>query len=154
MYKMRSLTVMRRVTVAEAAKLLGISADGVRMRVRRGTIDHEKDETGRLVVYVDEAELDRNESQDASPDAYLAVLQEQIEQLRNDVTDWKEQLREEREANRENRRLLAAALERIPAIEPPDTPSEPRESPVKGSEEPHSTHAPPDQEKPSQRRSW
>src|SRR5215203_6611518 len=126
MYNTRSLTVMLRVTVAEAAKLLGISADGVRMRVRRGTIDHEKDETGRLVVYVDEAELDRNESQDASPDAYLAVLQEQIEQLRNDVADWKEQLREEREANRENRRLLAAALERIPAIEPA---AETRESP-------------------------
>jgi hypothetical protein len=160
MYKMRSLTVMRRVTVAEAAKLLGISADGVRMRVRRGTIDHEKDETGHLVVYVDEAELDRNESQDDSPDAYLAVLQEQIEQLRNDVTDWKEQLREEREANRENRRLLAAALERIPAIEPPpDTvPSEPPESPETASEEPYSTHAPPKPETPvpdpQRKRSW
>jgi excisionase family DNA binding protein len=160
MYKTRSLTVMHRVTVAEAAKLLGISADGVRMRVRRGTIDHEKDETGRLVVYVDEAELDRNESQDDSPDAYLAVLQEQIEQLRNDVTDWKEQLREEREANRENRRLLAAALERIPAIEPPsDTvPSEPPESPETVSEEPYSTHAPPKPETPvpdpQRKRSW
>src|SRR5215207_4200126 len=144
MYNTRSLTVMLRVTVAEAAKLLGISADGVRMRVRRGTIDHEKDETGRLVVYVDEAELDRNELQDASPDAYLAVLQEQIEQLRNDVADWKEQLREEREANRENRRLLAAALERIPAIEPPPgtVPSEPPESPETASQE------------PPQRRSW
>jgi hypothetical protein len=31
-------------------------------------------------------------------------------------------LEEERAANRENRRLLAAALERIPAIEAPDEP--------------------------------
>jgi hypothetical protein len=121
---------MHKVTVAEAAKLLGISADGVRMRVRRGTIDHEKDETGRLIVYVDEAELERNEAQDTSVDAYLTLLQEQIEQLRNDVTDWKEQLREEREANRENRRLLAAALERLPpALEAPEkAPSEPSEA--------------------------
>jgi hypothetical protein len=35
------------------------------------------------------------------------------------------QLTQEREANRENRRLLAAALERIPAIESP----EPRDGP-------------------------
>ncbi len=33
----------------------------------------------------------------------------------------REQLAAEREANRENRRLLAAALERIPAIEAPET---------------------------------
>jgi DNA-binding transcriptional MerR regulator len=131
-----SLTVMLRVTVAEAAKLLGISADGVRMRVRRGTIDHEKDENGRLLVYVDEAELDRNEAQDATADMYLALLQEQIELLRNEVTDWKEQLREEREANRENRRLLAAALERLPpALEAPEkASSEARESPETASE--------------------
>src|SRR5215208_4694989 len=114
------LTVMHKVTVAEAAKLLGISADGVRMRVRRGTIDHEKDETGRLLVYVDEAELERNETQDSSPDAYLALLQEQIEQLRNDVADRKQQLWEGRDANRENLGLLAAALERRPpALESP-----------------------------------
>ena len=156
MYNTRCLTVMLKVTVAEAAKLLGISPDGVRMRVRRGTIDHEKDEAGRLLVYVDEGELERNDVQDSSPDAYLAVLQKQIEQLRNDVADWKEQLREEREANRENRRLLAAALERIPAIEPaPDTvPSEPPETPETASEEPYSTHAPPEQQESSQRRSW
>jgi len=136
---------MHRVTVAEAAKLLGISADGVRMRVRRGTIDHEKDENGRLVVYVDETELERNEAQDATADMYLAMLEGQIEQLRNDVQDWKEQLREEREANRENRRLLAAALERLPpALEAPGkASSEAQERSETASEEPYSTHAPP-----------
>jgi TolA-binding protein len=144
MYTTRFLTVMRRVTVAEAAKLLGITPDGVRMRVRRGSIEHEKDENGRVVVYVDEAELDRNEVQDTSPNAYLATLQEQIEQLRNDVEDWKEELRQEREANRENRRLLAAALERVPpALEAPkEEPSEAPGGPQPASEEPYSTHSP------------
>jgi len=150
-----TLTVMHKVTVAEAAKLLGISADGVRMRVRRGTIDHEKDETGRLLVYVDEAELERNEAQDTSVDAYLTLLQEQIEQLRNDVTDWKEQLREEREANRENRRLLAAALERLPpALEAPEkTPSEATEGRQSASEE-ATEGRPPEEEQSPQKRSW
>jgi excisionase family DNA binding protein len=156
MYTTRSLTValivMHRVTVAEAAKLLGISADGVRMRVRRGTIEHEKDENGRLLVYLDEAELERNEAEDSTADMYLALLREQIEQLRNEVTDWKEQLREEREANRENRRLLAAALERLPpALE---APSEAREGPESGSEEATQGTTPPEQQEPSQRRSW
>ena len=151
---------MHRVTVAEAAKLLGISADGVRMRVRRGTIDHEKDENGRLVVYVDETELERNEAQDATADTYLAMLEGQIEQLRNDVQDWKEQLREEREANRENRRLLAAALERLPpALEAPvKASSEAQERSETASEEPYSTHAPPEASGPpgeaQRKRSW
>jgi hypothetical protein len=147
---------MHRVTVAEAAKLLRISADGVRMRVRRGTIDHEKDENGRLLVYVDEAELDRNEAQDATADMYLALLQEQIELLRNEVTDWKEQLREEREANRENRRLLAAALERLPpALEAPEkASSETQERPETVSEESGRGDTPPGQEHPVERPSW
>jgi DNA-binding transcriptional MerR regulator len=156
MYTTRFLTVMRRVTASEAAKLLGITPDGVRMRVRRGSIEHEKDESGRLYVYVDEAELDRNETQDPSLDAYLAMLQDQIEQLRNDVADWKEQLREEREANRENRRLLAAALERLPpALEAPqEYPSEAARGPesrLGDEEEPYSTHAPPKPMTPVQR---
>ena len=47
------------------------------------------------------------------------------------------QVEEEREANRENRRLLAAALERIPPqIE---APREEREAPESASEEPTNT---------------
>ena len=150
------ITVMRKVTVAEAAQLLRISADSVRMRVRRGTLDHEKDENGRLLVYLDEAELERNEAQDATADMYLALLQEQIEQLRNEVTDWKEQLREEREANRENRRLLTTALERLPpALEAPEKAfSEARESPESASEKATQGSTPPDQEETPQRHSW
>jgi hypothetical protein len=159
MYATRSitvaLTVMHKVTVAEAAKLLGISADGVRMRVRRGTIDHEKDETGRLLVYVDEAELERNEAQDTSVDAYLTLLQEQIEQLRNDVTDWKEQLREEREANRENRRLLLAALERLPpALEAPEEASSEATEGRQSASERSSQGRTPEEEQSPQKRSW
>jgi len=76
-----------------------------------------------------------------------ADLKDQVENLQRELEVRNDELRRKDH-------LLAAALERIPAIEPPDTPSEPRESSVKGSEEQHSTHAPPDQEKPSQRRSW
>jgi hypothetical protein len=43
------------------------------------------------------------------------------------IEDVREQLEAEREANRENRRLIAALTSRIPELEAP-APSEPRES--------------------------
>jgi hypothetical protein len=48
------------------------------------------------------------------------------------IATLREQLEAERQAHAEARRLLAAALERIPAIE---APSEPQESPVSGEEQ-------------------
>jgi hypothetical protein len=57
---------------------------------------------------------------------------ELVEVLREQVEDLRARLDREQEANRENRRLLAAALERIPELEAPREPSEaeePRESP-------------------------
>src|SRR5918999_5591194 len=46
------LTVMDRVTVQEAAQRLGISQDAVRQRVRRGSMRHDKDDKGRVYVYL------------------------------------------------------------------------------------------------------
>ncbi len=55
---------------------------------------------------------------------------ERITELRDTVRDLRERLDREEEANRENRRLLAAALERIPAIEAPrDEPHAPETAP-------------------------
>ena len=45
---------------------------------------------------------------------------ELVESLQDQITYLRQQLAAERDANSENRRLLAAALERIPAIEPPE----------------------------------
>ena len=110
-----------RLTVAEAAERLGVTQDAVRKRMVRGTIRHVR-EDGRLYVYLDTFERASNTIQDEGQDAasntvsdevqdrYARSLEDQIEYLRT-------QLDAERAANRENRRLLAAALERIPAIE-------------------------------------
>ena len=62
----------------------------------------------------------------------------------------RDQLREEREANRENRRIIAGLVQRVPELE---AAPEPRESPVTSSEEPGSTPAPSEKEK-KQERSW
>lgn len=109
----------QRLNAQDAAAALGISVDAVRMRARRGSLESEHDANGRLYVW-----LDIDEPQ---PDS--AAL---ISELRAHNATLREQLAAERRANDENRRLLAAALERIPAIEAPAAPEspEPRESPV------------------------
>ncbi len=96
----------QRLDVNQAAEALGISTDAVRKRARRGTLDAGKTEDGSLFVW-----LDNGTPNGSTPtQAHLDSLQEQIEFLR-------------RELERKDH-LLAAALERIPAIEAPQTASE------------------------------
>jgi hypothetical protein len=110
----------RRLTVHEAARRLGISEDAVRMRVKRETLTSEREE-GRLYVLLDE---------DPTTDP-TDRTDELIEELRNRVGSLEDQLGQERRANDENRRLLLAALERIPPqIEAPT------ESPLRAEEAP------------------
>ncbi len=91
----------RRMTVHDAARSLGISEDAVRMRVKRDTLEAER-ENGKLYVLLE--------------DEPTAEPTELVEELRNQVQDLRTRLDKETEANRENRRLLAAALERIPEL--------------------------------------
>ena len=109
---------------------LGISEGAVRMRIKRGTLDSTRVHD-RLYVLLDaEPHTDPTRS---DTDRLISTLEEQ--------------LRLEREAHAEARRLLAAALERIPALEPPDTPEAPSE-PVP------STETPPERETPAERVPW
>src|SRR5215208_7147897 len=100
----------RRVTVREAAVLLGISEGAVRMRVKRRTLPSTR-EGGRLYVLLN---IDPTPEPDRPHDGTHDRTSELIDTLR-------EQLDAERQAHAEARRLLAAALERIPAIEAPET---------------------------------
>jgi hypothetical protein len=118
---------VRRTTVAEAAELLGISAEAMRGRIRRGTLPVER-EGGTVYVLLEHQVDDRTTGDQPTDrtDALIDTLTQQIEDLR-------EQVRSERQAHAEARRLLAAALERIPAIE---APQEPSESPSEATEQP------------------
>jgi excisionase family DNA binding protein len=111
----------QRATVAEAAVLLGISEGAVRMRVKRGTLPSTR-EGGRLYVLLN---IDPTPEPERPHDGTHDRTSELIDTLR-------EQLEAERQAHAEARRLLAAALERIPAIQaPPDE----RESPETAEEQ-------------------
>jgi predicted ArsR family transcriptional regulator len=130
----------RRVTVAEAAEILGVSVEAVRGRIKRGTLEAERTPEGVFVL------LAANQSTDQG--AYQTVsAAEFIEEMRDRIRDLREQLASERRANEENRRIIAALTQRIPEIEAPASP-ETRESPETPSEDPYLTHAPPTPERP------
>jgi len=130
---------MDRVTVAEAADRLGVTRDAIRKRIKRGSIEWETELDDEVFVYVeasakDTAPTNGDMSEDAAGhDALVESLRDQVEYLRGEVVVWQD------EARRKDH-LLAAALERIPAIEAPaDMPNnkaspEPTGAPVSHSE--------------------
>ena len=106
----------RRVTVSEAAGLLGITPEAVRMRIKRGTLTSERRD-GRVFVLLGPDRPTEHTTERTDPTDHRDEL---IAHLRSEVEAW-------REAARRKDHLLAAALERIPALE---APQEARESPV------------------------
>ena len=115
-----------RVTVQEAARLLGISEGAVRARIHRGTLETERD-SGTVYVRLN-ADDTANERTEQS---------ELVQTLREYNAALERQLNAEREASAELRRIVAGLVQRIPELE---APSEPRESPetaTEGEAEPH-----------------
>ncbi len=134
---------MDKLTVREAALRLNISESAVRMRLHRGTLTSKQDDNGRTLVLLPSDNYDSTSDTQPEADARLIeILETQNEFLR-------QQLQQEREANRENRRLLALQLEHMRALEPPrEAPPEAPGGPETASEEAYSTHAPPKPERP------
>src|SRR5215217_4833323 len=132
--------ITERLTVSEAAARLGISEGAVRGRINRGTLEADRESGTVYVLLYGEHTADTQKTTGGYPGEYNALtsaLEARIESLER-------QLEEARERDRENRRLLAAALERIPPqLEAPES----REAP---SEPPESTESP----TPEQRAPW
>ena len=112
----------RRVHLSEAAELLGVSKDAVRMRVKRGTLRSEKGENGRVYVWV-------NINPDGDPnDVRPQGEVEAGEAWRELIDELRDRVRSLEDANRENRRIIAALTQRIPEL-PSASSEEPSESP-------------------------
>src|SRR5918995_6919414 len=111
---------------------MGITVDAIRKRVARNTIPHEKDEDGRVWVILDTDQDTASKVHDTDqPQPASDVL---ISEMRGRIEDLREQLEAERQGHAEARRLLMAALERIPPQL--EAPQEARESPQTAEEEP------------------
>ena len=110
--------------------MLGVTESAVRGRINRETLAAER-EGGTVYVRLSDEQLsDNQQATDDYPgesNALTSALEARIESLERQLTA-------ERSSSAELRRLLAAALERIPPQL--EAPSEPRESPETATEAP------------------
>lgn len=114
------------MTVAQAAEVLGISEGAVRSRIKRGTLSATR-EGGRLYVVLGELEQQGGGEPSADQTANRGVPKrsydqaELVEALRDQIEDLRGRLDRSEEANRENRRIIAGLIERVPELEAPDS---------------------------------
>jgi predicted transcriptional regulator len=134
---------MQRLSVAEAAKVLGISQQAVHGRIKRETIEHDTGEDGKIYVYVEDNGVEQGVVNSVVND-YITSLKSEIESLKADKEVWQE------EARRKDT-IIMALTNRIPELEAsPETPSEATEAPVKDSDSESKGVVPPETHK----RSW
>ena len=108
---------VRHVTVAEAARFLDVSVDTVGGLVQRGTLDSIRvDDTVYVLVDADQLRSDG----DRGPDDLRF-----LEGIRDQIASLREQLDQEREANRGIRRTIAALTESSPQPHLPRKPQTP-----------------------------
>ena len=129
-----------RVTVADAAKLLGLSAEAVRMRIKRGTLASEKvggtvyvllesDPTRTSPDQTDDQTVDQTSVLTTDQTALVDALQAEVQFLREEL-----QRREEvhTEENRRKDTIIAQLTQRIPELGPAAEPRSASETPTEG----------------------
>lgn len=148
-----SETTDQRVTVADAALLLGLSEDAVRSRLRRGTLRRETGGDGTVFVVLgtdrpasyqrptdNRSTNQQNDRQTAgqSIDSHVdsrggseTYRDELVEALRDELAHLRDQLDRERDASAELRRIVAGLVQRVPELE---AAPEPRNAPKTASE--------------------
>src|SRR5215217_9022374 len=107
---------VEQLSVTEAAERLGVTRDAIHKRIRMGSIEHEQGADGRFYVYVDTSTTAADTSTDVSIDDRTDLL----------IAEMHDRIRSLEEANRENRRIIAALTSRIPPIEAPASPESPQ----------------------------
>jgi hypothetical protein len=122
-----------RLTIQEAARRLGISEGAVRKRVARKTLQHDKDDDGRVYVYLDAGGRRGVDSgQDAGVDPNSSAL---ISRLESEVAFLRDQVQRQQEIIAQQavsmRQLTAASSQ-----EPPEDAETVEEAPEGA--EPHS----------------
>jgi hypothetical protein len=134
-------TSRQRVTVAQAAEVLGITVEAVRGRIKRKTLEHERHSgTVYVLLHSDQMPTGRQPGDDQTTDRLQSDSTTLISAKDETIATLREQLDAERQAHSEARRIIAGLVERIPAIEAPQGASEAPETVEEAPEraEPHS----------------
>ena len=155
-----------RMTVQEAADVLGVTVEAVRGRMHRGKYGREKTEDGRVFVLVPADQLPDGQPErsgerlgDRSPNGQANVkpnvgadpadllverLRDEVAFLRAELADRSDALRRREELHGEEIRrrdhIIAGLVERVPALEAPrgarDAPQTAAEAPDRAEESP------------------
>src|SRR5215210_6922481 len=123
---------MDMVTVQEAAQRLGISQDAVRQRIRRGSMRHDKDDKGRVYVYLNPTNTRPTPVHDAPRGTLYDASRsnELVTELRNRIQFLETELADRKEESRRKDHIIAALTQRIPELEPAPEPREYSERPA------------------------
>jgi hypothetical protein len=105
-----------RLTIQEAARQLGVSEGAVRKRVTRGTLQHEKEDDGRVYVYLDArdrrgVDTGQDEGVDPNNNALMSQLRDEVAYLRDENRRKDEIIMQQAMTMRQ---LTAASSERPP----------------------------------------
>ena len=156
-----------RLSVAEAAAVLGVTRDAIHKRITRGSIEYEKGEDGRFYVFVDTSTQRLDSSTDTSKDESKVETLERLIESQQDRIAFLEHELERRGDEAERLHQIVAGLTRTTAelsaripqqLETPrDVPPEPPGATKTATEEPGSTRprsSTAEAQEPSERRSW
>lgn len=145
-----------RVTIAEAARRLGVKEPAVRKRIQRGTLKADKGPDGRVYVYleiIDNAGYPGSEtgypssSTIGKPTGLDKGRDELTEEMRGRMDELREQVRFLRGELERKDAILMSLTQRIPELEPVrESTSDERESPVTASDEEGKGQVPPEPE--------
>jgi predicted transcriptional regulator len=114
---------MQRLTVSEAAKTLGVSAQAVHGRIKRETIEHEVGDDGKLYVYIPDSDVDNSFNNTVVND-YITALKSEIESLKADREVWQEEAKRKDTIIAQMTQTLQTTINRIPELEAPLEPAE------------------------------
>ena len=111
------LATGRRLSVYQAAKVLGVTVDAVRGRIKRGTIEHERD-GNRVYVILDADESDTGRDQPGDQYGESGAL---ISQLRDENAYLRDENRRKDEIIMQQA-MTMRQLSAPPSQEPPEAP--------------------------------
>jgi hypothetical protein len=151
------LPIGRRVTVREAAQRLNTTVEGIRSRIKRGTLTKEKGEDGTVYVLLGPDQTSPDDAQgadqtnDLKPPENTALWKELMAEMRSQNEHLRSELAIRNEELRRKDHIIAALTDRIPELEPAREASpEPRGSSTPPSEEEADTPAIPERPRPGE----
>src|SRR5215218_6461743 len=139
-----------RLTIQEAAHRLGVSESAVRKRIKRGTLQREKTEDGRVLVYMESTSAPGTEVvRTPERDVLISEMQERLAFLERELDVRTEEIR-----RRDT--IIMNMTEAMEALSPPpqEAPADERESPQRPGPSDTPTEAPTEGQEGAERPWW